>query len=194
MADLTIKQNESESQDKNEFSFKTEVFEWLENIVLSLIAVILVFTFMFRIVGVDGISMVPTLQNKDRVIISHLFYEPKREDIVVVTQPTEVNEPLIKRIIALEGQTVDINFSTGEVFVDGEVLNEPYINELTTREETCDINLPVTVPQGKVFVMGDNRNSSKDSRDSGVGMIDEGYILGKVVLRIFPFESFGTVR
>lgn len=175
-------------------SFKAEVFEWLECIIFSLVAVVLIFTFVLRIVGVDGHSMVPTLQDKDRVVITHLFYTPKRGDIVVITQPTTVHAPLIKRIIAKEGQTVDIDFNTGRVFVDGEVQTEPYIKELTTDSTSCNIDLPVTVPKGKVFVMGDNRNNSMDSRSSNVGMIDERYILGKAIFRIFPFSSFGGLK
>ncbi len=188
------KQQSGQTPKKSESGFKTELFEWLECIVFSLVAVVLIFTFIFRIVGVDGRSMVPTLQDQDRLVISHLFYTPKQGDIIVITQPTAVNEPLIKRIIAKEGQVVDIDFSTGTVYVDGTALSEPYINELTTNSATCNIELPVTVPEGKVFVMGDNRNNSRDSRDSSIGMIDERYILGKAFFRIYPFSDIGPVE
>ena len=174
---------------EDRFDLKREVVEWMEAIVYALVAVVLVFTFLFRIVGVDGESMTPTLQDEDRLIVTHLFYDPQPGDIIVTTQPSAVNRPLIKRIIAVEGQTVDINFDTGEVTVDGVTQIEPYIKEPTYNKG--DIDFPITVEKGKVFVMGDNRNDSLDSRFSQVGQIDERYILGKAVFRIFPFTSIG---
>ena len=172
-------------------SLKSELFEWLETVAFSLVAVVLVFTFIFRIVGVDGKSMQNTLQDGDRLIISHLFYQPKAGDIVVVTQPNAVNKPLIKRIIALGGQTVDIDTERGLVYVDGVVINEPYIKEPTVRIPNPPMTFPYTVPEGKVFVMGDNRNNSLDSRSTDVGPIDERYILGKAIFRIFPLNRLG---
>lgn len=198
IADVYNNNSENDTaKDKNDSQkngFKGELFEWLECIVFSLVAVVLIFTFVFRIVGVDGRSMVPTLQDQDRLVISHMFYTPKQGDIIVITQPTAVNEPLIKRIIAKAGQKVDIDFSTGTVYVDDSPLSEPYINELTTNSATCNIDLPVTVPEGKVFVMGDNRNNSRDSRDSSIGMIDERYILGKAFFRVYPLNKIGPVE
>ncbi len=172
-------------------SLKSELFEWLETVAFSLVAVVLVFTFIFRIVGVDGKSMQNTLQDGDRLIISHLFYQPKAGDIVVVTQPNAVNKPLIKRIIALGGQTVDIDTERGLVYVDGVVINEPYIKEPTVRIPNPPMTFPYTVPEGKVFVMGDNRNNSLDSRSTDVGPIDERYILGKAIFRIYPLNRLG---
>lgn len=172
-------------------SLKSELFEWLETVAFSLVAVVFVFTFIFRIVGVDGKSMQNTLQDGDRLIISHLFYQPKAGDIVVVTQPNAVNKPLIKRIIALGGQTVDIDTERGLVYVDGVVINEPYIKEPTVRIPNPPMTFPYTVPEGKVFVMGDNRNNSLDSRSTDVGPIDERYILGKAIFRIFPLNRLG---
>ncbi|MDF2568208.1 MAG: signal peptidase [Oscillospiraceae bacterium] len=174
------------------FNLKREVFEWLEAVVFSMVVVVLLFTFIFRIVGVEGPSMQPTLHTDDRVVISHLFYKPKPKDIIVITQPNSVNKPIIKRIIAVEGQTVDIDFKKGIVKVDGVTLNEPYIAEPTYNQ--YDVTFPLKVSKGEVFVMGDNRNDSLDSRDSGVGMIDERYILGKAVFRIFPFKSIGVLK
>lgn len=172
-------------------SLKSELFEWLETVAFSLVAVVFVFTFIFRIVGVDGKSMQNTLQDGDRLIISHLFYQPKAGDIVVVTQPNAVNKPLIKRIIALGGQTVDIDTERGLVYVDGVVINEPYIKEPTVRIPNPPMTFPYTVPEGKVFVMGDNRNNSLDSRSTDVGPIDERYILGKAIFRIYPLNRLG---
>ena len=110
---------------------------------------------------------------------------------MVVNQPNEFGKPLIKRIIALEGQAVDIDFKTGVVTVDGQVLDEPYISTPTTVYEGVDF--PVTVPEGTVFVMGDNRQNSTDSRSEMVGFIDTRYILGKAIFRIFPFNTFGLL-
>lgn len=178
-------------KEEQAFSLKREVFEWLETIAFSLVAVVLLFTFVFRIVGVDGDSMKNTLQDKDRLIITHLFYQPKQGDIVIITQPNSVNKPLVKRIIALGGQTVDIDTDRGLVYVDGEVIDEPYILEPTVYMPASSPEFPYTVPEGTVFVMGDNRNNSLDSRNTGVGPIDERYILGKAIFRIFPFDSIG---
>lgn len=169
-----------------------EIFEWSEAVVFSLIFVVLLFTFVFRIVGVEGPSMEDTLHNKDRIIISHLFYKPQQGDIVVITKPTIVKKPIIKRIIATENQVVDINFETREVFVDGQLLQEDYIKEPTAH--SGDVKFPVTVPEGCVFVMGDNRNNSFDSRSSEIGMVDTRYILGKAVFRIYPYSKFGRIE
>ncbi|MBQ4153157.1 MAG: signal peptidase I [Oscillospiraceae bacterium] len=179
------------SKEVEQSGLKAELFEWLETIAISLIAVVLIFTFVFRIVGVDGDSMLDTLYDGDRLIITHMFYEPEIGDIVIVTQPNAVNKPLVKRIIAMGGQTVDINTDRGEVYVDGELIYESYIKDLTTRIPDPPMEFPYTVPEGKVFVMGDNRLNSLDSRSTDVGAIDERYILGKAIFRIFPFNRIG---
>lgn len=175
-------------------SIANEVFEYAEMIFTTIVVVILVFTFLARPAQVHGSSMVPTLKDGDRLLISKLFYEPKQGDIVVIPHPNmPPDEPaLIKRVIALGGQTVDIDFETGEVTVDGVVLDEPYINELTHEQE--DFEGPITVPEGEVFVLGDNRNASADSRCALYGTFDEDYILGRCILRIAPFDKIGVVE
>lgn len=177
---------------KNNISVKNEIFEWFEAVILSLACVVLLFTFIFRPVGVDGQSMMNTLKNNDRVIITNIFYKPQIGDIVVITQPTSVHHPIIKRIIATENQTVDIDFETGTVYVDGKIIDETYIKEPTYLK--YDIQFPVTVSEGCVFVMGDNRNNSLDSRSSEIGMIDVRYILGKAVLRAWPFDEISILK
>lgn len=181
---------------------KTFVFDWLEVLVHAIIAVIICFSFLFRVATIDGPSMMDTLHDGERVIISNLFYEPKVGDIVVISRNKEnsvytmndTNTPIIKRIIATEGQSVDIDFEKGIVYVDGIALDEPYARTPTTRK--FDIEFPVTVDEGCVFVLGDNRNDSLDSRDSRIGeygMIDTRYILGRAVYRIFPLNKIGKI-
>lgn len=164
-------------------------FEWVDSLVFAVVAVVLLFTLLFRTIGVEGSSMEPTLSGGDRLVVSHLFRQPRPGDIVVIIQPESETPAIIKRIIAVEGQTVDIRFDTGAVFVDGQLLEESYINEPTYMKR--DVDFPVTVPEGCVFVMGDNRNRSLDSRDSSIGMVDKRYILGKAVFRLFPFREIG---
>lgn len=168
-----------------------EAYEWLESIVTAIVACILIFIFAFRIVNVDGSSMVPTLHDADKVVISRLFYTPKQGDIVVLTQKSFSDSSIVKRVIATGGQTVDIDFEEGVVYVDGVALDEPYIAEKTHLRS--DLKFPVTVEEGSIFCMGDNRNRSTDSRNSRIGTIDEGCVLGRVMFRIWPFSDFGKV-
>ena len=170
-----------------------EVLEYAESLTVVFAVVLLIFTFIARPATVDGESMLPTLRNGERLVISNLFYEPAPGDIVVLCGEADREEGrnLIKRIIAVGGQTIDIDFETGEVTVDGEVLDEPYILERTHLDEGTEF--PLTVPEGEVFVMGDNRNASRDSRSLSVGTVKEEYIVGRVLFRFFPFDRFGTV-
>lgn len=186
----------------NENTFKSFIFDWLEVLVHAIIAVVICFSFFFRIATIEGPSMRDTLQDGERVIISNLFYEPKVGDIVVISRNKEnsvdkinqSNTPIIKRIIATEGQTVDIDFTEGIVYVDGVALDEPYTRTPTNLK--WDIQFPVTVDEGCVFVLGDNRNDSIDSRSSSIGeygMIDTRYILGHAVYRVFPLDKMGKI-
>ena len=158
------------------------VYNWLDTVVLALIIIVLVFTFLFRIVGVNGPSMIPTLHDGDWLCVKATPSHYKAGDIVIITQPNQLNEPLVKRVIAVGGDTVDINFADGTVKVNNTVLTETYIQGSTTR--MFDVAFPVTVPEGCVFVLGDNRNDSLDSRSTIIGFIDERYILGKAEFRI----------
>jgi signal peptidase I len=128
--------------------------------------------------------MMQTLQNGDKVIISNLFFTPKNGDIVFIKTREYGDTPLVKRVIATEGQTVDIDFREGIVYLDGQPLEEDYTNTPTNLQE--DFKGPVTVPEGCIFVMGDNRNNSTDSRSAGVGLIDTRDVLGKVLLVLVP--------
>lgn len=172
--------------------FQSELFDWGEALLISLMVVILVFVFCVRIIGVDGHSMVPTLQDSDQLLVSNIMYTPEKGDIVVLTKDEFLPVPIVKRVIATEGDTIDIDFDTGEVSINGEVLDEPYIAEKT--EVQYDMEFPQTVPEGCIFVMGDNRNNSTDSRYSPLGMVDTRYVLGKVLCRIYPLSSIGKVE
>lgn len=179
-----LKNGMTPEQAKKERSRWIKVYDLFGSVATALVLIFIIFTFVCRPTSVIGTSMVPTLQDGD-----WLMTMPKSEykygDIVIITQPNVFNEPIVKRIIATEGQTVDINFVSGQVFVDSTEINEPYINELTKR--SGDVTFPLVVPEGKVFVMGDNRMHSTDSRSSDISFIDTRYILGKATVRILPF-------
>ena len=164
---------------------RMELYDWIQCIVTAIICGVLIFVFLGRTIGVDGRSMLQTLRHNDRVIISNLFYTPANGDIIVFQSPAEQFEfPLVKRVIAIENQVVDIDFESGNVYVNNVLLNEPYIAAVTTAKN--DFTGPLTIPPGFVFVLGDNRNSSTDSRDNVVGLVDTRYILGKVLLVLIP--------
>jgi len=186
----------SEEQEKeNAKKLRMDLYDWMQCFVTALICGILIFVFAGRTIGVDGRSMEKTLKDRDRVVMRSLFYTPKNGDIIVF-QSTSThrfkNVPLVKRVIATQGQTVDIDFGTSEVFVDGVKIDEPYVNSLTVNKD--NFQGPVTVKEGHVFVMGDNRASSTDSRHNDVGQVDTRYILGRVLFILIPGESNGEPR
>ena len=161
-----------------------DVYDWVQSLVVALLVCVLIFTFVVRVVNISGTSMLDTLHNNDRIMISNLFYTPKQGDIVVLRKESFSEEPIVKRIIALEGQTVDIDFEKGIVYVDGEALEEPYVLEPTRRR--IDFEDETVVPDGCMFVLGDNRNGSTDSRDLRIGCVDERLIMGKAVFLLIP--------
>ena len=180
------------AEPQKEKSRSRELYEWVQALVCSVLAVVVVFTFGIRLIGVDGHSMLPTLQDGDRLLVLNSMlcgsYEPG--DIVVLRKESFLPTPIVKRVIAVEGQVVDIDFASGTVFVDGKPLQEAYINERTFTEEGTVF--PLTVPEGSVFVMGDNRNHSTDSRDARLGTIDRRYIIGRAVFLALPGPDAGT--
>ena len=169
---------------------RAEVYDWIQCIIFALVFCVLLFVFAVRMVNVVGHSMVPTLEQSDKVVISNLFYHPKQGDVVVLRKQTLMEEPIVKRIIATEGQTVDIDFDDGVVYVDGKALDEPYVNEPVHDRE----NFEGKITEGCVFVMGDNRNASTDSRDARLGCVDTRYIMGRVYFTLFPVKNIGVVK
>lgn len=169
-----------------------ELYEWMESIILGVITVLLIFTFFARVVTVSGRSMVPTLHDGERLVLQQIgYHKPAYGDIVAVDRTAKGDVVLIKRIVGQEGDTIDIDFEKGEVRRNGELLEEPYINEPTMR--SFDVEFPVTVPKGHVFVMGDNRNHSDDSRLAEIGMVDIRQLMGKAVFRYWPVSEIGGV-
>lgn len=173
------------------------LYEWLEEIVIALTLVILVFTFLFRVVTVTGESMLPNFVEGQKLIVTNLGHSVEQGTVVVITNV--LNEPIIKRVIATEGQTVDIDYETGVVYVDGEAVDETQFgleNGITTRPYSTleAMVFPQTVPEGCVFVLGDNRSVSKDSRYTEVGMVDTRHILGEAVFTLYPFDCFGVIE
>ena len=166
---------------------KDTLLLYLHDFVTWLVVILLVFLLLFRVVVVSGVSMNSTLVHGDYLLlINNVFYrEPKQGDIIVAAKDSfKDGEPIIKRVIATEGQWVDIDFVTGVVYVNGTALEESYINTPTNLYEGVDF--PFLVDDGCIFVMGDNRNESKDSRSPEIGQIDKREILGKAIFLFLP--------
>ena len=176
--------------------FARSVLDWTETIVMAVVLVAVVFTFLARVITVDGRSMEPTYHNGDRVLVTNLAGAPQQGDVVIVVNALE--EPIIKRVVATEGQTVDFDPVLGEVLVDGVTLPGSVFGIEDGITFVPDVpgqvlEFPQTVPEGCVFVLGDNRGHSTDSRFQSVGMVDQRNILGKVVFNIYPFSNLGFV-
>lgn len=179
-------------------SFRLGVYSWLQPLVLALAVLILLSIFVGRIIGVDGRSMLPTLHNRDMLVLQSLGYKPAQGDIVVLTQRSFSDKPIVKRVIATGGQTVDIDYDANTVTVtdqDGSsrVLDEPYLGEPMRRPISLS-NTHIEVPEGSICVFGDNRNNSTDSRFPSVGTVDERCVIGRAVLILLPFQRFGVIH
>ena len=182
-------QNEKKKQQQEQGS---DTYDWMQSVVTAFLFCVIVFAFFVRIIGVIGQSMEPSFHEGDSVVISRLFYEPRQGDVVVLRKLSFQEEPIIKRIIATGGQTVDIDFEAGVVYVDDQPLEEPYTAEAVRMP--LDFDGKITVPENSVFVMGDNRNHSTDSRSRNLGFVDERYIMGKVLFQLLPLGKFGLVK
>lgn len=176
----------------NQSGITNTLYEWGHSIIAAVVVVVILLTFVFRLVNIDGPSMKNTLQNDDKVIITNFMYTPEVGDIVVIPASEQYPKPIIKRIIALEGQQVYIDYTKNEVYVDGILLKEDYVSSEIDVDNPDSLEatpLSLTVPEGEAFVMGDNRAQSLDSRR--FGCIKTADIIGKAQFVIFPFNHFG---
>ena len=223
--------NDKKTPEEIEARRYRDSYEWIQSLITALITCVLLFSFGVKFIEVKGTSMKDTLQNGDKMLVSSLFYKPKAGDVVVFKKDEyDPNKALVKRVIATEGQEINIDFDAGIVYVDNVAVNEEYIvktggapgtvtdidydNHIVTLVDykngspyeievdfsnaltrtKLDFIGPKTVPEGCVFVMGDNRNMSTDSRKTEIGMVDTRLILGKVYWVLFPAENFGPVK
>jgi signal peptidase I len=169
------------------------VFFWVETFVLTFAILLTLVTFVVRYAPVEGASMTNTLQNGDIVLITNFGAIECGDIVVVQSERYGYDKPLVKRVIAKGGQTVKIEPATWSVYVDGILLDEPYVKKESRPMRLFGGRTEWTVPEGKLFVMGDNRNGSLDSRSAEIGLVDERLVTGKVFFRLFPFSNFGTV-
>lgn len=197
--------NENNTAEVRKESGFAGIYDWIEVLAVSATIVVIMLMFFLRIANVDGDSMRETLHDGDVLILSGLFYEPSCGDIVVVEKNGSIvfDSPIVKRVIAVGGQTLKIDFDRWKVFVDGKEISEPYVRRDTIGlmdmddfavyyNKVMDDDGTLTVPEGYYFVMGDNRNHSTDSRSGFVGFVRENEVLGKVLFRLFPISDIGT--
>ena len=171
---------------------RLDLYDWIQSLMVALVICIAIFIFAIRVVDVSGSSMWPTLVDGDKMLVPNLFFTPQRGDIVVFkTDNYDPDKALVKRVIATEGQEVSIDFERGVVYIDGSPVEEDYIAELTTTK--LDFIGPQTVPEGCLFVMGDNRNASTDSRKKEIGMVDTRMVLGRAYYVVFPLSDTGWI-
>lgn len=161
------------------------IYDIVKTILFMFSIICIIFTFIFRDANVVGNSMVDTLHNNDKIILTNFMYIPEPGDIVVINAENQIEKDIIKRVIATEGQTLRIDYNTGEVLVDGVIIDEPYISSYTIKPNN-EYDIPYVIPEGYIFVMGDNRNVSLDSRDSEIGLIPVSDVIGKAQFIFFP--------
>ena len=170
-----------------------EMYDWIYSLIIALIICVIIFAFFIRIIDVVGTSMNPTLNNNDKMLVSGLLYEPSVGDVVVFKKDEyDPDKALVKRVIAVEGQEINMDFDKGIVYINGQPIVEDYILEPTMNK--LDFIGPKTVPGGCVFVMGDNRNASVDSRKTEIGMVDTRLILGKAYFVIYPLSVIRVIE
>ena len=170
-----------------------ELYDWILCLLAALIICILFFSFAVHPIDVEGTSMDPTLHDHEKMLVSGVFYKPKAGDVVVFKKDEyDASRALVKRVIAVEGEEINIDFENGIVYINNKPITEPYIRDLTFNK--LDFIGPKTVPKGCVFVMGDNRNASIDSRKSEIGMLDTRLIIGRAWYVIYPLSSLRAIK
>lgn len=191
---------------KNAHTAVNEVFDWFESLIMAVVFIVILFTFFVRVNTVEGTSMLPTLIEGQKLVVTDIFYTPSYNDIVIIqAAKLDGGKPIVKRIIGLPGDTIKIDFEAGLVYRNGEQLEIEVkngliyedghtINSYTNRNLEMISGEDYTVPDNCYFVLGDNRNASKDSRVfSSIGYVDDHYIAGRAIFSLFPFDTFGTV-
>ena len=183
-----------EEKEKRAERLENSAYDWAKCLISAVVGVVLLFTFGVRLIGVNGPSMQDTLYTGDRILVLNaMFCDFQAGDVVVVNAyNAELDETLVKRIVAVGGQTVDIDFAAGVVYVDGVALDEPYVKELTYTTEGTEF--PLTLAEDEVFIMGDNRNHSTDSRSYRLGPVNVGYLQGKALILVVPGKTPDTNR
>lgn len=189
-----------ESPKEERGSFKLDLYYWVQALSAVLVGLVLVCTLLGRVIGVVGSSMVPTLHDGDLLLLRSIGYTPRQGDVVVLRKPgfptpPQETSPIVKRVIAVGGQHVRVDYGASTVYVDDVPLDEPYILETMRDYHTLDMTvLDVTVPEGSIYVLGDNRNNSSDSRHVALGTVDERYVLGQAICVVLPFQDMGLVK
>ena len=173
-----------------------DLFTWLQALTFALVIIMIVFTFFARIIGVDGHSMEPTLQDRDMLLLQCAGYEPRQGDVVVLHKSfSTTGEPIVKRVIAVGGQSVHIDYDTSTVYVDGEPVDDSYLGEPMVQPGSSTMQgTDWDIPEGSVFVVGDNRHYSSDSREESLGPVENQYVLGRALVVLFPFSHFGSIH
>ncbi len=195
--DMYFKDNKTEQLADNQFVIMKDdgavagFYDWVRCILFAIAIVVICLTFVFRLVDVDGSSMDDTLATKDKVIVTNFNYTPKNQDIIVISHGQEYSKPIIKRVIATEGQSIELDYENDRIIVDGIVLDEYYIDGSTFSGNYGNNVIPEIIPEGKIFVLGDNRRVSLDSRSTEIGLIDEENVIGKAQFVAFPLKDFG---
>jgi len=174
-------------------SLAQEIYQYLSSMVVVMVSMILIFAFVARLSVVEGASMENTLFEGDVVLVRSLFYTPEQGDVVVLTKESFQEESIVKRVIAVAGQRVYVDYAAGAVYVDGVALEEDYISAFVTGPNYPDELIDVTVPEGHIYVLGDNRGVSLDSRYPPIGLVDERCVIGQGIMVLFPLSDLGLL-